>query len=148
MKGEQIDIIDNIVQAISILNKTEEYLESLPAKLSEYDTILVDYEHIIELTPIEQLDAKKLIENMQKVYFARRKVKDDMKLGNTYKNNIEKLKELNNREFLIATIKKNRENISAGYTNRILTAEQVDEVMKKEKKKVGRPKKVVNMKGE
>ena len=42
-----MDILDNLIQAVSILNKTEEYLESLPNRLSECDSIISDYEHFI-----------------------------------------------------------------------------------------------------
>ena len=39
MEEENINIIENIIQAVSILNKTDEYLESLVTRLSECDSL-------------------------------------------------------------------------------------------------------------
>ena len=44
-----INIIDNLIEAISILNKTDEYLENLGDRLSECDQLKSDFEHIIEI---------------------------------------------------------------------------------------------------
>lgn len=67
MKGENINIIENIIQAVSILNKTDEYLESLATRLSECDSLVSDYEHFIESTPINEVNLEKLYQDRNKI---------------------------------------------------------------------------------
>ena len=58
MNGQDIDIIGNLIEAISILNKTDEYLENLVNMLSECDSLKSDYENLIENTPNEEVNLR------------------------------------------------------------------------------------------
>lgn len=97
MEGENINIIDNIIQAVSILNKTDEYLESLTNRLSECDSLVSDYEHFIENTPIDD-NREFLIQTLKKT---------QSKLGTKYHNRI-----LSNED--IAELKKIEEKKKRG----------------------------------
>lgn len=142
MEGEKINIIDNIIQAISILNKTDEYLESLTNRLSECDSLVSDYEHFIENTPIDEVDLKKLYQNMQDNFIKRRNVKNDMAINDNYKNLTAKLNNIRNREFLIQDLKNVQSKLGKKYYNRILKDEDIEELKRVEEiKKRGRPKK-------
>ena len=143
MMEEQINIIDNLIQAISILNKTDEYLESLVFRLSECDSLVSDYAHFIESTPIEEVNLEKLYISMQKNYQRRRIIKNDMILNENYKNLCSRLNNASNRQFLIQGMKNVKSKLGTKYHNRILTSEDVEFLkMKAEKKRRGRPKKV------
>lgn len=137
-----IDVIDNIVQAISILNKTDEYLEGLACKLSECDQMKSDFEHILENNKCENINLQLFFNEFQKCLLKRRKVKKDLSLSVYYKNNIAKLQEKDNREFLTQGLKNvdNKTN-SNDYQNRILTDDILENLKNKEKPKRGRPKK-------
>lgn len=144
MEGEKINIIDNIIQAISILNKTDEYLESLTNRLSECDSLVSDYEHFIENTPIDEVDLKKLYQNMQDNFIKRRNIKNDMAINDNYKNLTVRLNNMTNREFLIQNLKNVQSKLGTKYHNRILKNEDIEELKKiEEKKKRGRPRKEV-----
>ncbi len=144
MKGKNINIIDNIIQAISILNKTDEYLESLTNRLSECDSLVSDYEHFIENTPIDEVDLKKLYQNMQDNFIKRRNIKNDMAINDNYKNLTARLNNITNREFLIQNLKNVQSKLGTKYHNRILSNEDIAELKKiEEKKKRGRPRKEV-----
>lgn len=140
---EQIDIIDNVIQAISILNKTDKYLGSLNDRLSECDKLETDYRHIIEFTPIEKVDLNKLYIAMQNNFNNRRKIKNDFDIGKSLSSNIAKLNNPETREFLIQTLKNAKsKNDNLEYTNRVLSDEQFRELMiNEEKRKRGRPRK-------
>lgn len=143
MSENNVNILDNIIQAISILNKTDEYLESLTSRLSECDSLVSDYEHFIESTPIDEVDLKKLYQNMQENFIKRRNIKNDMAINNNYKNLTARLNNITNREFLIQSLKKTQSKLGTKYHNRILKNEDIEELKKiEEKKKRGRPKKV------
>lgn len=77
---EQINIVDNIIQAISILNKTEEYLGSLGNRLSECDNLNNAFYHFIEMTPIEKVNLEKLYLIMQENLKTRRQMIQELEL--------------------------------------------------------------------
>ena len=145
MEEENINIIENIIQAVSILNKTDEYLESLVTRLSECDSLISDYEHLRENTSIEEVNLKALYQDMQKNFMKRRIIKNNMAINGSYKNLVAKLNNSTNREFLIQSLKKTQAKLGTEYHNRVLTQEDIEKLKSielPEKKKRGRPKKV------
>lgn len=143
MKGE-ISVIDNLIQAISILNNMDTYLESLNDGLSECDSLISDYEHFIENTPIEQIDLKKLYTSMQEVFNKRRVIKDNITLRDNYKNLNGRLNNSANREILLQQMKNVQSKLGVKYHNRILTQDEIKQLFinMETKRKPGRPKKV------
>lgn len=143
MNEEQINVIDNLIKAISILNKTDEYLESLSSGLSECDSLLSDYEHFIENMNVEEVNLKKLFIDMQDNFKKRRIIKNDMALKDNYKNLQNRLNNEVNREFLIQNMKTAQSKLGVKYHNRILTEEQQQELLVENlpKPKRGRPSK-------
>ena len=145
MEGENINIIENIIQAVSILNKTDEYLESLTTRLSECDSLVSDYEHFIESTPINEVNLEKLYQDMQNNFMKRRVIKNNMAINDNYKNLTSRLNNIANREFLIQNLKNTQSKIGTKYHNRILKQEDIEtlkDFQTVEKKKRGRPKKL------
>ena len=144
MKEEQIDIIDNLVQAVSILNKTDEYLDSLTNRLSECDSLISDYEHFIESTPIEQINLKKLYTDMQNNFNKRRIIKNNLALRDNFRNLTSRLNNSVNRKFLLQDMKTAQSKLATKYHNRILTKEQITQLMiiDEIKRGRGRPKKI------
>lgn len=143
---EQINIVDNIIQAISILNKTEEYLGSLGNRLSECDNLNNAFYHFIEMTPIEKVNLEKLYLIMQENLKARRQIKTDLSIRQCFNNNIAKLNNSDNREFLIAELKKTASLYSKKfqeYDSENLTPKIIESITKAEiKRGRGRPPKV------
>lgn len=145
MPEESINIIENIIQAVSILNKTDEYLESLTTRLSECDSLVSDYEHFIESTPINEVNLEKLYQDMQNNFMKRRVIKNNMAINDNYKNLTSRLNNIANREFLIQNLKNTQSKIGTKYHNRILKQEDIEKLKDfptVEKKKRGRPKKL------
>lgn len=146
MKGENINVIDNIVKAISILNTTDTYLEGLNDSLSKCDSEISDYEHFIENSNIADIDTVQLFKKMQEVFLKRRTVKKDMALRDNYYNLSSRLNNSTNREFLIQNLKNTSNKLDTKYKNRILTEEELNlltAICKKPAKR-GRPRKVVD----
>ena len=133
-----MDIIENLVQAVSILNKTEEYLESLPDRLSECDSLISDYEHLIENNDTSEIDLKKLYNEMKNVLNKRRVVKNNLTLRDNYKNMVARLNNTTNREFFIQNMKNAQSKLGLKYHNRILTEDELEQLKAKKK---GRPRK-------
>lgn len=142
MIKEEINIVDNIIQAVSILNKTEEYIEQLDDKLSEFDKLNSDFEHLIENEDINNINLKELYTKMQNLYLSRRKVKQDKSIGVYFTNNSLKLNIKTNRQMLVQGLKTVTDKLNTTYTNRILTEEDIKSLIEPIKRKPGRPKKV------
>ena len=73
---EEINIIESLIKAISILNDTDTYLESLDSQLSECDSLRSDFDHLIENGSLDDIDLKKLYLKMQENFSRRRKIKE------------------------------------------------------------------------
>lgn len=137
-----MDIIENLVQAVSILNKTEEYLESLPNRLSECDSVISDYEHFIENNEVSKVNLEKLYKDMKEVFNKRRQVKKDFALRDNYKSQIARLNNISNREFFIQSMKTTQSKLETTYKNRVLNEEDIEQLKIIETtKKRGRPRK-------
>lgn len=143
MEEQNINIIDNIIQAIALLNKTDKYLESLYGRLSECDSLVSDYEHFIENTPIDEVNLKKLYKDMQSNFIKRRNIKNDITINDNYKHLTARFNNITNREFLIQSLKNVQSKLGVKYHNRILTQKDTEELKQiDEVKRRGRPKKV------
>lgn len=142
MKGE-INVVETLAKAVSILNNLDEYLESLDIGLSECDSLISDYEHFIENIDVEKVDLNKLFLNMKEVFAKRRIIKRDMALRENYKKLSMRLNNITNREFLIQDVKSFESKLGNKYHNRILKEEDLKSLSLEEKPKRGRPKKEV-----
>lgn len=143
MKGEQFNILENIIKAVSLLDDIDKYSDSLNDKLSECDSLRADFDHIIENSDLSQVNLNLLFKNMKNNYEKRRKIKNDMSISQHYQQNIEKIKQAGNRQFLVTTVKNYISKLPTNYKYRILTDDEVKELFTKEEpKKRGRPKKV------
>lgn len=142
MEGETINIIENLIRAVSLLNSTEEYLDGLNDSLSECDSIISDYEHFIESFKVEEVDLKKLFSNMQAVFNKRRQIKNSIALRDNYRNLSNRLNNKTNREFFLQSMKTAQSKLGTKYHNRILKQEDIMNLKKEIKRGRGRPKKI------
>lgn len=144
MEGENINIIENLIQAVSILNKTESYLDGLNDSLSECDSIISDYEHFIESVDPERVNLNKLFNDMKSVFNRRRIIKNNIALRDTYKSMSNRLSNSGNRELFIQSLKNAQSKLGTKYHNRVLKQEDLLSLQVKEeiKRGRGRPKKI------
>lgn len=144
MNIETVDIVDNLIQAVSLLDKTDEYLESLNDRLSKCDSLKSDYEHLLENIDVTELNLQKYISDFQECLRQRRKIKKDFQVGQHLKSNIGKINSKDNRDLLLSGIKSYVKTQSKHYyTNNILTDDDIKILThKEEKRKRGRPRKV------
>lgn len=140
---EEINIIESLIKAISILNDTDTYLESLDSQLSECDSLRSDYDHLIENGSLDDIDLKKLYLKMQENFNRRRKIKENIALRDNYKNLTSRLNNSTNRGMLLQNMKNCQAKLGQKYHNRVLTAEDIDMLkVSLAKRGRGRPKKV------
>lgn len=128
-------MIDEMIDAIKILNAIDDTIDSLPKQQSECDSKLSDLYHILENNKLDAIQCCAFVKEMQKVCLERRKVKDNIEIGKVIKNNSAKLNSKDNRQFLINELRIRQKRLETEYRNRIYTEKDlVDLKIKKEGK--------------
>lgn len=125
-----INIIEELDNAIQILNSIDEYTNTLADELSNYDKMTTDLLHFIENNTLNTSQSAKIIKEIKKIRQERRKIKNDMELSKVYKDNINKLVNTDNRSMLMSKIHKTEKQLESEYQNRIYTQEDIDNLLK------------------
>lgn len=125
-----MNVKDKIVEVTELLDEIDEYDDSLSNTLSNCDSKVSDLYHLAEKRKLKTNECYRFVQEFRKVLLERRKVKNDMLLLNTYRNEKQKLISNQNRTFLKQSIfKKYRELKEAKYNNRIYTEEEIEEIL-------------------
>lgn len=124
-----MNAIEEIKEAISILNKVDEYKDGLVDRLSEQDKKLSDLLHYIENNKLSTAQCYRIVKEIKKQREIRRKVKNDMNILSTYDKHINKLLNTNNRSMLLAELYKADKRLQAEYKNRLYTEEEINEIL-------------------
>ena len=119
--------LDNSIQ---ILNKVDEYIDTLVEELSNYDKRTTDLLHYIENNNLNAPQSCKIIKEIKKIRQERRKIKNDMELSKVYKDNINKLVNIDSRNMLMTKVHKTEKQLESEYQNRIYTPEDIDNILK------------------
>lgn len=133
-------VFEKIKSAVSILNEIDEMINTQSLQLQEVDYAIQDWLHYIENNEIDDKQAIKIIKELQKLRKTRRCLHNEYEIEKTFKDNASKVMGNNTRPMLLAEIGKTVKQINSTYKNRVLTDEQINELLS-EKKKRGRPKK-------
>lgn len=140
MKNRDEIIYNKIKQAVIILDEIDKMINTQGEELQKVDYALCDWLHYIENNQISEKNSIKIIKEIQKLRKQRRCLHNEYEIEKTYKNNSSKVMGNNTREFLLAEISKVIKQLNNDYKNRILTNEEINNILE-EKKKRGRPKK-------
>lgn len=132
---KEFDIFNSVRIAVSFLDDTDNYIDTLTKKLSECDCRLSDLYHFAEDNKMDTSQRYAFVTELQNVLKKRRKIKKDMSIGAVYKNETTKLNNKENRMMLIADINKRVNQLKTKYKNHIYSDE--DFVNLKIKKKEG-----------
>ncbi len=124
-----MNVIEELKEAVSIINKVDEYKDSLVDRLSEQDKKLSDLLHYIENNKLSTAQCYRIVKEIKKQREIRRKVKNDMNILSTYDKHINKLLNTNNRSMLLAELYKVDKRLQAEYKNRTYTDEELKELL-------------------
>lgn len=124
-----MDVLEELKNAINILNKVDEYKDTLVDKLSEQDKRLSDLEHYIEENKLSTNQCYRMIKEIKKQREIRRKIKNDYTILTNYGNNINKLINHDSRRMLLEKVYKANKSLETKYKNRIYTKEDLEELL-------------------
>ena len=127
-----MNIVEEIKEIVSKLNKIDNYNTTLPQKLSVLDEKEQDLLHYIENNKIGTFASYRIIKELKQNRLERRKIKQDIELAKTFDENKNKLPSKNNRQSLIQSIcdKEKQLHTHIEYKNRQYSNEELQELAK------------------
>jgi hypothetical protein len=137
------EIVEKIYGLVRTLDEIDNYVATQNEELSKIDLELSDWTHFIENNDFGEDISHKVVIKIRELRRQRRSLCKEQAIEDTYKNNASKVMGNNTRQFLIAEIEKTIKQLDSEYKNRVITEEDIQELYTTTKKKVGRPKKVV-----
>ena len=133
-------IVEKINQVIKLLDEIDNMIETQPTEIQNIDYQLSDYLHLIENNSLSETASVNIIQKIHDLRIARRSLKNEHEIENTYNTHKSKLAGKETRQFLLHEIHKTIKGLATPYRNRVLTDEDVDSLLNGEtKKKRGRP---------
>lgn len=130
----QSDLIflKHLQDSIETLNKLDELIETNSQRQSEVDSELCDLLHLIENQELKDVACIKITHRIRELRKIRRSIKNEYELIVKYQEVKARLSSKENRKFITAEIQKRMKNLNQEYKNRILTDEQIKELLKEE----------------
>ena len=118
--------IEEVINAIEALNKFEDKKSTLTNNLSDLDLEEQDLLHYIETEKFNAAEGYKLSKKIKAIRLERRKVKNDLALVNLFQQNANKLINVDNRRFLMATLgKESKKLTNAKYVYKKIQKDQI-----------------------
>lgn len=125
-----MNIIYELNNSIQVLNQVDEYIDTLVNELSNYDKRTTDLLHYIENNNLNAPQSCRIVKELKKIRQERRKIKNDMEISKVYKDNINKLVNIDSRNMLMTKVHKTEKQLESEYQNRIYTQEDIDNILK------------------
>lgn len=126
---------DKLIKAIVNLTEVENEIVEIIDREQEIDLRISDLLHYIEFNSLSTGGSYSIMRELKKLRNERRKIKDINAMYRIYLKNIGKLKNKDNRQFLISDVSQKVKSLNNQiYANRIYTEEELNKIAKKEKR--------------
>ena len=135
-------IVEKIKDAVQILDEIDEMINTQSTELQTIDLELSDWYHLIENNELSDEASIKVIKRIHDLRRLRRSLNNEHEIENTYLTHKSKMTGNETRQFLANEIFKTVKKLDSEYKNRVLTDEDIKNILEPAKKKPGRPKKV------
>ena len=130
-----------ICDAINIIDEIDSLIATQSIANQKIDQEIQDWLHYIENNELTDSESIIVIKKLKELRIERRSLRNEYEIEKVYKDNSSKMMGNNTRGLLKAEIHKIMKQLDSEYKNRVLTDEQIKQVLEPTKKKVGRPKK-------
>ena len=110
------NIFDKVIQVISLLDEIEETSKNLGKCLSEQDKKITDLRHLVEFETLDASQCWYFVKKLQRICKKRREVKKQMSFYNTFKEQVDGLKKIENRKMLKNNMYKLNKRLDYSYT--------------------------------
>ena len=125
-----MSVLENIKQALSLLEENEEHYSSLTDNLSMVDKKIDYWLHYIEFNSVPVTQTYRIIKELKNLRAKRRTIKNDLELMKVFKDNEQKMVNQKNRQILLTSIcKTDNKQQNAKYNYDAYTEEEVNEIL-------------------
>lgn len=125
-----MSVLENIKQALSLLQENEDHYGELIDALSDTDKKTDYLLHYIEFNNVPVTQGYKIIKEFKRLREKRRTIKNDLELMKVFKENEQKMVNSKNREILLTTVcKTDNKQQNAKYNYDAYTQEEINEVL-------------------
>lgn len=139
------ELLKKVRDVTKLLDEIDEMIKTQAEELSKVDTELSDWYHLIENNDLNKDQSFKVVKRIHDLRIVRRDLNNENELEKTFSTHKNKLIGTDTRQFLNTEMNKKRKSLDTQYNNRVITQEEIEEVMSPlEHKKRGRPKKKVD----
>ncbi len=136
-------LLEKIKAITTLLDEVEEMKKTQPTELQKVDFELSDWYHLIEHNELDKEQSCKVVKRIHELRLLRRDLKNEFELEQVISIHKNKLIGTDTRAFLLNEMNKTNKLINQEYKNRVLTEEDINNILSpQEKRKRGRPKKV------
>lgn len=125
-----MDVVKEITDAIETLNIVDTYDETLASRLSDLDLKQQDILHYIEDNKINVIYCYNIIKKLKEIRLKRRKIKNDMELISTFKEQKAKMTSKQNRQFILVEMHKKEKFLDSEYKYRRYSEEDFAKILR------------------
>lgn len=125
-----MSVLENIKQALNLLQENEERYTKLFDELSIADKKTDYWLHYIELNNVPVTQGYKIIKEIKRLREKRRVVKNELEIMKVFKDNEQKMVNSKNREVLLSSVcKTDSKQQNAKYSYDAYTEEEINEIL-------------------
>lgn len=130
MSGEEFNIKNKVQEVIKILDELEEFENNIPTNQANVDLTISDLYHLLENQKLKTSQCYRFVKKLKEVLDERRKLKERTELIRTFNMHQNKLNNSKNRQMLLSELGKREKQLKSEYKYRILSEEDINEIMK------------------
>lgn len=122
-------VIQKIKQVIELIDEIDNLINTQAKTLQEIDLELSDWLHFIENNDVTEKQCVIVIKRIKELRLIRKSLHKEHAIEKTYKDNSSKMMGNNTRQMLLSEINKTISQWEKEYNNRIITDEQILEII-------------------
>lgn len=131
-------VIQKIKQVIELIDEIDNLINTQAETLQEIDLELSDWLHFIENNDVTEKQSARVIKRIKELRLIRKSLHKEHAIEKTYKDNSSKMMGNNTRPLLLSEINKTISQWEKEYNNRIITDEQILEIINTPKARKGK----------
>lgn len=125
----QNELLAKIKLVLDTLNDIDEILDRTPQEQSKADSLRSDYLHLYEGYDLSESSMVEISKKLHDVCVVRRNWNNVFQIGQTWRNNLQKIVWTNQRPFLYKCVEQTVKNLNCEYKDRVLTEDDKKQLL-------------------
>lgn len=128
--NREFDIKIKVQEVIKILDELENFENNIPTNQANVDLTISDLYHLLENQKLNTSQCYRFVKKLKEVLDERRTLKERTELIRAFNMHQSKLNNSKNRQMLLSELGKREKQLKSEYKYRILSEEDINEIMK------------------